>query len=52
MMSMIISCKQQYLSMTTAHTCCEYGCWYYDIVTLEYERKIAAKMYRDANTGT
>ena len=54
MMSMVILCKQQYLSITTAHTPCEYGCCYYDIVTLEYERKIVAKMYifhRDANTG-
>ena len=42
-MSMVISCKQQYLSITTAHTRCEYGCWDYDIVTLEYERKITAK---------
>ena len=50
-MSMMISCKQQYLSITTAHTRCEYGCWYYDIVTLEYERNITAKMYRVANTG-
>ena len=53
-MSMVILCKQQYLSITTAHTPCEYGCCYYDIVTLEYERKIVAKMYifhRDANTG-